>query len=73
MTDRILKTIELVQWPGILSVGFFTSVLPEYKDGLTHLFWTVLSMAVATIVSHYLKRWLNRREKKRNDSKNKNT
>lgn len=67
MFHKIPQTIELIQWFWILVIGLFTSIVPQYQEGLFRVLWTVLSMAIGTIVSFYIKRWLNKRKERKNN------
>lgn len=71
MPDRISHVIEIFQWIGIITIGLFTSIVPQYADGIAQILWTTLSMAVATVASFFIKKLLNRKRNKKNDTNNK--
>lgn len=56
------KVIEIFQWVWILLIGFITSVNFNYSDILSKVVVTTLSMGVGTIVSFYIKKYLNKKK-----------
>ena len=55
--------IEIGQWLWILVVGFFTSTQIDFANDLYRLVFTIVSMTLGTVVSYFVKKWLNRRKK----------
>lgn len=56
--------VNVVQWTFICIVGIAASELPEYKENIEQVAWTVLSMSAGTVVSYFIKKLLNRKRKK---------
>lgn len=53
--------IEVLQWFGILLLGFITATQNTFKDDLHRLVITIVSMALGTLVSYYIKKELNKK------------
>jgi len=50
--------VEKIQWAWIISVGFAASTM-DYSDELLRIVVTVASMTIGTVVSFFVKKWLN--------------
>lgn len=50
--------VERIQWTWIISVGFAASTM-DYSDELLRIVVTVASMSIGTVVSFFVKKWLN--------------
>jgi uncharacterized membrane protein YwzB len=54
--------IEILQWAGILFIGFVTATQNTFKDDIHRIVVTIVSMALGTLVSYFIKKWLNRKK-----------
>lgn len=54
--------IELFQWIGIMVVGFITATKGDFKDDIHRIVVTIVSMALGTLVSYYIKKMLNQKK-----------
>lgn len=54
--------IEVLQWSGIFLVGLITATRSSFKDDIHRIVVTVVAMALGTLVSYFIKKWLNKRK-----------
>lgn len=64
MQQKIMyMAIEVMQWIWIVLVGLITSTQIDFANDLYRLVFTIVSMTLGTIVSYFVKKWLNRKKK----------
>lgn len=54
--------IEVLQWSGIFLVGLITVTRSSFKDDIHRIVVTIVAMALGTLVSYFIKKWLNKRK-----------
>jgi hypothetical protein len=54
--------VEVLQWFGIFLVGFLTVTRTSFKDDIHRIVVTIVAMALGTLVSYFVKKWLNKRK-----------
>jgi|GEM_PF-2917998 len=55
--------IEVFQWFGVFLVGLITVTRSSFKDDIHRIVVTIVAMALGTLVSYFIKRWLNNPDK----------
>lgn len=69
MPHRIIQLMSIiasyVEWACVLGIGFFVSTSIDFMEDLHKIVVTIVSMALGTLVSHYIKSFINRKDKKK--------
>ena len=55
----LCRLIDFVQWTFIISVGTAINTF-SYQEDAHRIIITIIGMAAGTIISHYIRKWLNK-------------